>query len=207
MLTDYDNRFAHLNVLTAPYVLADFRMIEKFRFEERIVKVLLKRYHISDSYKWRMLKDAEFRWGLKRLTFGMFLFQFPDFPVVLRASQIPRRRNAFKTWDLFAKFGNNALVEEYNAAWHLLNVDEDGKPFGLVADIPGGGTSRTGLVLHNHRIDTRVHGSRLLWVSEHGQLALEPLEVLLDTIDSSVQGAAGWQPELGELVSVGGLWD
>lgn len=201
MLTDYDDRFADLNVLTAPYLLHDFGMIEKYRFEERIVKVLLKRYRIPDDYKWQMLKDAESRWGLKRLTLGMFLIQFPNFPMVLRASQIPRFRNDFRVWDLFTKFGNNPLVDDYDVAWRTINIGECGKPFGIVADVPGGGNGRTGLVLHNHRIDTRVHGSRLLWVSEHGQLALEPLEVLLDTIDSSVPGCKGWQPDLSEPVS------
>jgi hypothetical protein len=32
-------------------------------------------------------------------------------------------------------------------------------------------------------------------VCKHGQLALEPLKMLLDTIDSEVPGGKGWQPE------------
>jgi hypothetical protein len=78
-----------------------------------------------------------------------------------------------------------------------LSVGNLGKPCGIVFDfdcaVPKSGG---GLVLHNHPIDVRVLGSRLLWISKYGQLVLEPLKVLLDTIDSEVPGHKGWQPEL-----------
>lgn len=55
-------------------------------------------------------------------------------------------------------------------------------------------------MLHNHRIDTRVLGSRLLWISKYGQLVLEPLNVLLDSIDNAAPGGKGWQPEFCDAV-------
>lgn len=60
-------------------------------------------------------------------------------------------------------------------------------------DFSGGG-----LVLHNQPIDVRVVGSRLLWIGKHGGLVLEPLNVLLDTIDNQVPGGNGWQQEFVE---------
>jgi hypothetical protein len=57
---------------------------------------------------------------------------------------------------------------------------------------------RGGLVLHNHPIDVDVPGSRLLWISERGQqLVLEPLDVLLDSIDRAAPAGKGWTPECG----------
>ncbi len=76
---------------------------------------------------------------------------------------------------------------------------DPGKPFGLVIDWAHT-NSGGGLVLHNHRIDTRVLGSRLLWISKYGQLVLEPLNVLLDSIDNAAPGGKGWQPEFCDAV-------
>jgi hypothetical protein len=50
-----------------------------------------------------------------------------------------------------------------------------------------------GLVLHNHKIDVDVPGSRLLWIGEAGQqLVLETLDVFLDSIDNAVPGGPSW---------------
>lgn len=60
-----------------------------------------------------------------------------------------------------------------------------------------------GLVLHNHLIDVDVPGSRLLWINERGQqLVVEPLHVVLDSLDNAVPGGRGWTPEPGPAPEV-----
>ena len=102
--------------------------------------------------------------------------------------------------DLFANFGNTEMVKCYEQTWQEFLPEYLDKPFGLVINWPFS-KSGGGLVLHNHPIDTRVLGSRLLWVGKHGQLVLEPLNVLLDTIDNEVPGGKGWQPEFVNVVN------
>ncbi len=115
---------------------------------------------------------------------------------------------------LFKKFGRSELVKVYDDQYrgYVEPGEEDvvvprervllGLPaclprpnnFGVVfrSTFEKGG----GLVLHNHLIDVDVPGSRLLWISERRQqLVLEPLHVVLDSLDNLVPGGIGWSRE------------
>ena len=60
-----------------------------------------------------------------------------------------------------------------------------------------------GLVVHNHLIDVDVPGSRLLWINDRGQqLVVEPLHVVLDSLDNAIRGGEGWTPEPGPAPEV-----
>ena len=86
------------------------------------------------------------------------------------------------------------MVTFYEQTWPEFLPVDPGKPFGVVIDWPHT-KSGGGRVLHNHPIAVRVFGCRLLWICRYRQLVLEPLNVLLDSIDNAAPGGKGWQPE------------
>ena len=169
---------------------------KEVKYDQRIAKILIRRYRIPKDYKQRMLKLNERQCGQRTFALWAFMHLFPSFPIQLQVMKLRDLRKCYVS-DLFANFGNTEMVKCYEQAWREGFVGDPNKPFGLViewAHTNSGG----GLVLHNHPIDVRVLGSRRLWIGEHGQLVLEPLNVLLDTIDSEVPGHKGWQPESSE---------
>lgn len=170
--------------------------IKKDKYEEKIVKVLLKRFRIPEVYKYKMLADSKRRWGTAGLGLDPFLDFFPTFPVQLEPTYFPYIANKFTVADLFGRFDKTLLLLRYETCLREYRRRDRHRSFGMVFNWPhlkGGG----GLVLHNHPIDVAVPGSRLLWVSERGeQVVLETLNVLLDTIDNGAPGGEGWKPEL-----------
>jgi hypothetical protein len=176
-------------------ILPRFVSAQEAEYEEKIVKVLLKRYRIPNRYKFKMLDEADRRWGSKTLTMSLFLEFFPTFPVALTAKYLSRVTQRCSVADLFVRFGKTELVRRYEGAMLHTVGKNPSKPFGLVYYWPQIKGAGGGLVLHNHPIDTRVTGSRLLFASTRGQLVMEPSNVLLDTIDSAVPGGKGWQPK------------
>jgi hypothetical protein len=170
--------------------------IKKYKYEEKIVKVLLKRFCIPDMYKYEMLTESERRWGTKGLDLDLFLDFFPTFPVQLVPTSFPNITRKFTVADLFGRFDKTLLLRRYETCLREYRRRDRHRSLGMVFNWPhlkGGG----GLVLHNHPIDVAVPGTRLFWVSERGeQVVLETLNVLLDTIDNEAPGGEGWKPEL-----------
>jgi hypothetical protein len=162
-------------------------------FDARITQLLVKRYRIGKQHRLAMLKEAERRFDNRRLSLVLFLDFFPTFPMVLCSQYIYRIKDKITIADLFGDFAKTLLVNSYNEWYRMLMEDEDSKPFGLVFNWPHVAGS---LVLHNHAIDTRVDGTRLLWTSQNGQLVVETLGVVLDTLDNEVPGGKGWQAEV-----------
>ena len=173
--------------------LTELMDAERLVYDEKTVRMLLKRYRISDEHKFAMWKESDRRLGTKRLTLELFLEFFPTFPMILRTERFSRITKKVSVADLFAEFGKTILVRMYETNYKHCVPNINPKPFGLVFDWPH---VRGGLVIHNHPIDTRVDGTRLLWTSKNGQLVVETLNVLLDTLDSEVPGGKGWQPEV-----------
>lgn len=175
---------------------AELVEMKKYKYEEKIVKVLLKRFCIPDMYKYEMLTESERRWGTKGLDLDLFLDFFPTFPVQLVPTSFPSITSKFTVADLFGRFDKTLLLQRYETCLHEYRRRDRHRSLGMVFNWPhlkGGG----GLVLHNHPIDVAVPGSRLLWVSDRGeQVVLETLNVLLDTIDNGEPGGEGWKPEL-----------
>lgn len=186
------------------------------RHESIIVNQLLQRFQLPKLHKVKMLAENERRWGERFLSLDVFFESFPTFPMRL-VSVYP-----FDLWKvmnedvLFKKFGRSKLVEIYDDQYRSyvepgeesMVAPRDRLLLGLPTVVPPPDTFgvvfqsrfdlRGGLVLHNHLIDVEVPGSRLLWISERGQqLVLEPLDVLLDSIDNAAAGGEGWSPDCG----------
>jgi len=177
-----------------PNPFMDLDELREAKYDAKVTKILMRRYRISAYQKRLMLEGAGNRCKRRIITLSLFKEFFPNFPMELLAFCRRPSRPQNSVADLFANFGNTDFVKHYELYWQELRPRNPTEPFGLVIDwkyTQSGG----GLVLHNHPIDTRVLGSRLLWVGKHGQLVLEPLKVLLDTIDSEAPGGKGWQPE------------
>jgi hypothetical protein len=194
---------------------------EQRRHESMIVNLLLQRFQLPKRHKVRMLAENEQCWGERFLSLDVFFEFFPTFPMRL-VSVYP-----FDLWKvmnedvLFKKFGRSKLVEIYDDQYrsYVEPGEENRLPprdrllLGLPTFVPPPDTFgvvfqsrfdlRGGLVLHNHLIDVDVPGSRLLWISERGQqLVLEPLDVLLDSIDNAAPGGEGWTPDCGLTAEV-----
>jgi hypothetical protein len=194
--------------------------------EATVVKMLLDRFDIPNRYKQEMLQENNLRWGERFLSLDRFFKLFPTFPTRLVLLYPFDLRKVMTEDVLFKKFGRSELVEAYDAQYRSYKepIEEDmvypedrfllGLPmsmprptnFGVVlhSRFEMGG----GLVLHNHPIDDRVSGSRLLWISESRQrLVLEPLHVVLDSLDNAVPGGNGWIPEPGPAPEVEMKWE
>lgn len=175
----------------------DLTAIKVRKYEEKIVKVLLKRFGIPEEYKYKMLEESHRRWDTRTLTLPLFEQFFPTFPVQLTTTYFPYVMNMFTVADLFSGFDRTLLLRRYEDCQDGYPGLNPAKPFGMVFNWPhlkrGGG----GLVLHNHRVDVAVSGTRLLWVSDRGQqVVVETLNVLLDTIESDGANGDNWVPEL-----------
>jgi hypothetical protein len=191
--------------------------VDAFReHEATVVKMLLDRFDVPSTYKRQMLDENNQRLGERFLSLDMFFKFFPTFPTRLVLLYPYDLRKVMTEEVLFKKFGRSELVKIYDEQYRSYKepIEEDmvypedrfllGLPmsmprptnFGVVfhSKFEMGG----GLVLHNHPIDDRVSGSRLLWISESRQrLVLEPLHVVLDSLDNVVPGGNGWSPEPG----------
>jgi len=191
-VTDKDIRLGR-HAMTTHDPLPELRRATEFDFAEEVVKLLLKRYRISKEHRLAMLEESERRFGTRHLSLDLFLKFFPTFPMVLQCVYIWQIAKRISIADLFGNFGRTPLVQFYEEFYKTAVEDTDSRSFGLVFNWPH---VRGGLVLHNHVIDTRVDGTRLLWTSQNRQLVVETLGVVLDTLDSEVAGGKGWQPEI-----------
>jgi hypothetical protein len=185
---------------------------ERRRHETSVVTMLLNRFQIPRQCNLKMLDENNLRWGERFLSLDLFFEFFPMFPTRLVLEYPFDLRKVFTAGVLFKNFGGSKLVEVYDRRfWTYVEpgtenmvAPADRILLGLPPPMPltnfgvvfhGQFELGGGLVLHNHPIDVDVPGSRLLWISEAGhQLVLEPLQVLMDSIDNAA-GAEGWIPE------------
>lgn len=188
--------------------------------EATVVKMLLDRFDVPSKYKRQMLDRCYQRLGERFLTLDLFFELFPTFPTRLVLLYPFDMRKVMTEEVLFKKFGSSGLLEEYDAQYRgYVEPGEENrlpprdrlllglptfppKPHNFGVVLHSGFEKRGGLVLHNHRVDADVRGTHLLWISETGQqLALESLDVVLDSLDNAA-GSNGWVPEPGPAPEV-----
>lgn len=154
-----------------------------WRYEEKVVKALFRRFGVPEKYKWQFLNEYKAATGRKRLTLAYFCTTFPTFPIYLESSFIPFIKDKCTVTDIFSGFDKTVLFQEFEILGEILKGTVEYRHVGIVFFWPHL-RKCGGLVLHNRPINTQVPGTRLLWVSKAGeQLVLEPLNVLLDTLD------------------------
>ena len=185
---------ASMTDITIPSLFTDVVAERDAKYNQKIAKILMDHFRVSKHDRLRLLRVSENLYDEPVITVDLFLRCYPTFPMILWTEHFPGIYRNCSVADLFANFDNTAMVKCYEEIWRECLPADPGKPFGLVIDWPHT-KSGGGLVLHNHPIDVRVFGSRLLWICKYGQLVLEPLNVLLDSIDNAAPGGKGWQPE------------
>jgi hypothetical protein len=181
------------------------------REQERIVKQLLERFEISAKYKRRMLSESNSRLGYRVLTLNLFFQFFPTFPARLVLEYPYNLQQTFNASILFKSFRRSQLVTVYDSRFQNYVEPSTADIPRELRFLPGFATQRPltifgaifrsnfsslpTIVVHNHPVDVAVPGTRLLWINNAGrQLAVERLEVFLDTVDKAA-GGEGWQAE------------
>jgi hypothetical protein len=149
------------------------------KYEGRIVKELLQRYELTDL-TWMLLKEGKRSRRKPALLLEHFHARFPDFPIHLRAYIINKVSDVYPLYKLFKRLTTLPLYEEYRDLVDSVRSRTESRSVGVVFPWP---YIKHGLVLHNHPISTKVQGARMFWVLPEGQLVLEPLDVLLNTVD------------------------
>ena len=176
----------------------DFEELSRRKHEESVVKILLKRYRITDEEKFEMIDRYKCKTGRTHLVLSEFLDSYPTFPVHLGTTmirnlpekcQVQQMFNNFAGLDLFTAYDN--LVECFGDNFRERRAGVVFK-WPYVKDRNGDGGN---LVIHNYTINVDVPGTRIFWVPQKGrQLVVEQLDVLLESIDRGWRGGLGWQP-------------
>lgn len=177
---------------------ADFEELALRKHEEIVVKILLKRYRIPDEAKWEMIDRYESRTRRKQLVLDEFLESFPTFPVHLDAAVIRKLPNKCMVHQMFNNFAGLDLVKAHDRLVENFGNEVSPRRAGVVFKWPyvkdrnGDGGN---LVIHDYTIKVDVPGTRIFWVPKEGrQLVVEPLDVLLESIDRDWPCGLGWQP-------------
>jgi len=172
------------------------------RYEDQVIKVLLARFCKGRALRQQLLDYAEIRTRRRRLSLRLFRQLFPGFPMTLRAVPFAPECTKDALLKLFEGLDNLGLVECYEQARFETMPEDCDDPFGVVFDWPVA-NSGGGLVVHNQQIDLRVAGSQLLLTNRFGgSLVVEPLNVLLDTIENEIPGCRNWQPVFADVERV-----
>lgn len=164
----------------------DYGSLNEKRFEAKVVDEIIKHFGMSKARR-ELYDMAEAATGSRVLTFDTFFERYPDFPIYLRPTYIPKVQKVMDTWVLVNHFDKAPAVEAWKDLYYAAG---DGLPcpVGVVYNWP---QHVRFLVLHNAALDTQVPGFRPgIWAGPDADpLIIEPLKLLLDSI------AKRWQPE------------
>ena len=142
----------------------NFDAINQGRFEEEVVKFLLRRFDIQ-AWKPDLLNLCLAEQGVRRLRLNYFERIFDDFPIVLAVKHIRKLAGKVNTRLLFSNFENLPFVAAWDA--HYANVAAEAKTnrkaVGIVIKWP---YLQGGLVVHNAELQQDRGGTRLQWVLE-----------------------------------------
>lgn len=162
----------------------DFESLNERRFEAKVVSEILKFFNLQ-SVKNQLYDAAEEAVGERILTFDTFFERFPDFPIYLRPTYIPKVREKMDTWVLVNHFEKAPAVK----AWYEVRFGSALEcPIGIVYNWP---QHVRFLVLHNAPLDSNVQGFRPgIWVGDGcDPLVIDPLRMLLESV------ARQWTPD------------
>lgn len=189
----------------------DWRANEQTQFETQIVDHLFNYYDLSRSVRAEIFQETRHGEGQSRLTFQAFFERFPTFPIYLVIRKFRNIVDDASVNRIFSDFLRRKFVKEYEIIEDEIPDGYEG-PVGLVFFWPHlkgqikrkktekvsgvrerGGS--LGLVLHNRHIVQEVPGVRIWWISKgKAQLVIEPLSVLLNSIDKDSSGRK-WHPD------------
>jgi len=162
----------------------DFESLNERKFEAKVVNEIIKHFGMQ-SIKRELYDAAEESVGSRILTFDTFFDRFPDFPIYLRPTYIPKVREKMDTWVLVNHFDKAPAVVAWNDLRYGCSLE---CPVGIVYNWP---QNVRFLVLHNAPLDNQVSGFRPgYWAGQEcDPLVIEPLRLLLTSIGRY------WRPE------------
>lgn len=176
----------------------DFEELALRRHEESVVKILLERYRIPEEAKWEMIDRHKIQTRRKDLVLEEFLNSFPTFPVHLDVAIIRRLGETCPVHRMFNNFVGLEVVKVFDRLVEETLNGMGPRRAGVVFNWPyvkDRNGDEGNLVIHDYTINVDVPGTRIFWVPENGrQLVVEPLDVLLESIDRDWPVGRGWQP-------------
>lgn len=182
---------------------ADFATLRQDRWEEDVVRFLLRRFNLEDQ-KFELLNICQRELGFKRLRLTYFNQVFDTFPVVLGARHMQRLKEKINVRQLMTNFSQLPFMADLEEFWSSIAVPGEAPPAaGLIFNWPH---TPGGLIVHNIHVELDKPGIRLVWIQgEEADLPKAERKagpvreavtqrLVLESLHSFCEMLDGWRP-------------